>query len=193
MNAMRPMTRLTFVLIAMLLVVSERDHGTAHPVMSPGGRSFPTRPARAVRAWSVVAARRLAGVAAGAVRVVTGRLSLFYHVAVIILAAAIAATLPFTFAFLARRLLASWSAIEDEKVFLVSTEIAVALVLVLVLSRARTNWRNRRLSKIARAAGVGHLSSADGILSPRGGRRREGRHPLLRGNHNHRGPGVCPP
>jgi len=148
--------------------------------MSPGGRSFPTRPARAVRAWGVAAARRLAGVAAGAVRVVTGRLSLFYHVAVIILAAAIAATLPFTFAFLARRLLASWSAIEDEKVFLVSTEIAVALVLVLVLSRARTNWRNRRLSKIARAAGLVHLSAANGILSRRVARRLKERHAFVR-------------
>ena len=148
--------------------------------MSPGGRSFPTRPARAVRTWSVVAARRLAGVAAGAVRVVTGRLSLFYHVAVIILAAAIAATLPFTFAFLARRLLASWSAIEDEKVFLVSTELAVALVLVLVLSRARTNWRNRRLSKIARAAGLVHLGAANGILSRRVARRLKERHAFAR-------------
>jgi len=148
--------------------------------MSPGGRSFPTWPARAVRTWSVVAARRLAGVAAGAVRVVTGRLSLFYHVAVIILAAAIAATLPFTFAFLARRLLASWSAIEDEKVFLVSTEIAVALVLVLVLSRARTNWRNRRSSKIARAAGLVHLSAANGILSRRVARRLKERHAFVR-------------
>src|SRR2546430_13367931 len=144
--------------------------------MSPGGRSFPTRPARAVRTWSVVAARRLAGVAAGAVRVVTGRLSLFYHVAVIILAAAIAATLPFTFAFLARRLLASWSAIEDEKVFLVSTEIAVALVLVLVLSRARTNWRNRRLSQNARGAGVGALRSAGRHLAPPGARAAGGGH-----------------
>jgi len=133
-----------------------------------------------VRAWVVAAARRLAGVAAGAIRVVTGRLSLFYHVAVIILAAAIAATLPFTFAFLARRLLASWSAIEDEKVFLVSTEIAVALVLVLVLSRARTNWRNRRSSKIARAAGLVHLSAANGILSRRVARRLKERHAFVR-------------
>jgi len=31
MNAMRPMTRLTLVLIAMLLVVSERDHVVAAP------------------------------------------------------------------------------------------------------------------------------------------------------------------
>src|SRR2546422_11417264 len=31
MNAMRPLTRLTFVLIAMLLVVPERDHVVAAP------------------------------------------------------------------------------------------------------------------------------------------------------------------
>src|SRR5207249_9071758 len=138
-----------------------------HPVMKPSGPSCRTPPARAVRASVVTAARLLVGVAAGAARAMRNRLSLLYHIGVVIVSAAIAATLPFTFAFLARRLLASWSAIEDEKVFLVSTELAVALVLVLVLSRARTNWRNRRLSKIARAAGLVHLGAANGILSRR--------------------------
>jgi hypothetical protein len=111
---------------------------------------------------------------------VSGRLSFLYHVGVIIVSAAIAATLPFTFAFLARRLLSYWSAIEDEKVFLVSAEITVALILVLVLSHARTNWRNRRLSRIARAAGMIHLSSGNGVLSRRVSQRLKEHHAFMR-------------
>src|SRR2546428_3825196 len=148
--------------------------------MNPDGLSFRAPPARSVRAWVLAIARLLVGVIAGAVRVVTGRLALLYHVGVIIVSAAIAATLPFTFAFLARGLLASWSVIENEKVFLVAAEIAVALVLVLVLSHARTSWQNRRLSRMARAAGVGYFSSGDGVLSRRGAPRREEQPPVIR-------------
>jgi hypothetical protein len=148
--------------------------------MNPGGRSFPTPPARAVRAWVVAAARLLVGVAAGAVRAMRDRLSLLYHIGVVIVSAAIAATLPFTFAFLARRLLASWSAIEDEKVFVAAAEISVALVLVLVLNHARANWRNRRLSRIAQAAGMVHVSSGNGVLSRRVARRLKERQGVMR-------------
>ena len=133
-----------------------------------------------MRTWVREAAWLVVGAAERAVRVVTDRLSLFYHVGVVILSAAIAATLPFTFAFLAQRLLASWSAIEDEKVFLVLTEIAVALVLVLVLSHARTNWTNRRLSRMARAAGMVHLSLGNGVLSQLSARRLKQRHASMR-------------
>ena len=148
--------------------------------MNPGGLSARTRAARAVHGWILAAARILVGVAAGTARVVTGRLALFYHVAVVIVSAAVAATLPFTFAFLARRLLASWSAIQDEKVFLISAEITVALVLVLVLNHARTNWRNRRLSRMARAAGMVHFSSGSGVLSRRVARRLKKQHAVMR-------------
>lgn len=125
-------------------------------------------------------ARLLVRAAARAVGAVTGRLSLFYHVVVVVLSAAIAATLPFTFAFVARQLLAYWSAIEDEKVFLVSTEVLVALVLVLALSHVRTNWANRRFSKMARAAGMVHLSSPNGVWSRRATRRLKERHAFAR-------------
>jgi len=132
-----------------------------------------------VRAWAVAAARLLGGVLDGAVRVVSDRLSLVYHLAVMILSAAIAVTLPFTFSFLAQRLLAYWSTIEDEKVFLASAEIAVALVLVFVFNHARTNWTNRRLSRMARAAGMVHFSSGSGVLSRRVARRLKEQHAVM--------------
>src|SRR2546428_800175 len=158
MSKMRSMTALTLVFLATLLVAPD-DHVVA---AARTGLRVPTPPS-------------------GAARDMPTRLSSLYHIGVVIVSAAIAATLPFTFAFLARRLLASWSAIENEKVFLVSAEIAVALVLVLVLNHARTNWRNRRVSKMAHAAGVIHLRSANGVPSRRGARRPKERHALIRG------------
>src|SRR5262249_32757285 len=152
-----------------------RPHGVAHPVMSPRGWSAPTRSRQTVRT-GIRAAPRFVGAAEHAIRLVTDRLSLVYHVVVVVLSAAIAATLPFTFTFLARRLLTYWSMIQDASVFLASTEIAVALVLVFVLSRARTNWTNRRLSKIARTAGMVQLASGNGLLSRRVARRQKERH-----------------
>jgi len=148
--------------------------------MNPDRLSFRTPPAGAVRAWVVAIARLLVGAIEGAVRVVAGRLALFYHIGVIIVSAAIAATLPFTFAFLARRLLASWSAIENERVFLVAAEIGVALVLVLVLRHARTNWQNRRLSRMARTAGMVYFSSGNGLLSRRVAQRLKEQHAVMR-------------
>src|SRR5439155_1363080 len=128
MSKVRSKTALTIPLIAMLLVVPGWTHAAAAAPRtdlreSPLGDE--TAPAGAVRAWVVAIARLLVGAIEGAVRVVAGRLALFYHIGVIIVSAAIAATLPFTFAFLARRLLASWSAIENERVFLVAAEIGV--------------------------------------------------------------------
>src|SRR5206468_10466572 len=102
------------------------DHGAAHPLMNPDGLSFRTPPARSVRAWVLAIARLLVGVIAGAVRVVTGPVALLYHVGGIIVSAVIAATLPFPFAFLARRLLASWSVIGNEEVFPLPSGAAVA-------------------------------------------------------------------
>src|SRR5713101_5372928 len=206
MNKSRLITALTIPLIAMLVVVPGWNQIAAAPRPGPRpprltrdgapGRQMyiekilgvlehkvadPTfRTRAAVRTWVSEAAWLVVGAAERAVRVVTDRLSLFYHVVVVILSAAIAATLPFTFAFLAQRLLASWSAIEDEKIFLVLTEIAVALVLVLVLSHARTNWTNRRLSRMARAAGMVHLSLGNGVLSQLSARRLKQRHASMR-------------
>jgi len=148
--------------------------------MSPGGLSAPPPPRQTVQAWIRVAARLVACAVERAARVVTDHRSSIYHVAVLVVSAGIAATLPFTFAFLAQRLLVSWSAIENEKLFLVSTEIAVALVLVFVLSHARTNWTNRRLSKIARAAGMVHSSAGNSVLSRRAARRLKERHAFMR-------------
>ncbi|MBI4638196.1 MAG: hypothetical protein HY727_17810 [Candidatus Rokubacteria bacterium] len=87
-----------------------------------------------------------------------------YHIVIVVLSAAIAVSLPLTFTFAARWLLVYWASIDNEKLFLVSVEVAVALLLILVLTQARTNWRNRVVSKSARAAGLIHYSARKGVL-----------------------------
>src|SRR2546429_7270836 len=65
------------------------DRSTAHAVVSPGDPSFGRPTARAVRAWAVAAARLLGGVLAGAVRALSDLLPLVYHLAAMVLSAAI--------------------------------------------------------------------------------------------------------
>src|SRR5205823_6741437 len=88
--------------------------------------------------WITAIARVLIRASTGTARVVTQRLPLVYHVSVVILSAAIASTIPFTLAFVAEQLLGYWSAIRDERTFLVGTEVAVALLLVFLLDRKST-------------------------------------------------------
>jgi len=130
--------------------------------------------------WITAIARVLVRASTGTARVVTQRLPLVYHVSVVILSAAIASTIPFTLAFVAEQLLGYWSAIRDERTFLVGTEVAVALLLVFLFNHARANWANRRLAGMARGAGMVHQSSGSGLLSRRSARRLKERHALRR-------------
>jgi len=138
-----------------------------------------TRLERIVR-WIAAVVGVFVRASAGTVRAVTDRLPLLYHVAVVILSAAVASTLPFTLAFVAEQLLGYWSVIRDERVFLVATEVGVALLLVFLFNHARANWTNRRLSRMARAAGMIHQSPGNGVLSRRSARRLKERHALMR-------------
>jgi len=108
------------------------------------------RAAGLIAATGKLAARALERAA----RVIRAPLPVLYHVSIIALSAAIAASLPVTFSFAAGRLLAYWSVVQNERLFLISTEVLVAFLLILVFNHARTNWKNRTLSKMARAAGM---------------------------------------
>ncbi len=111
---------------------------------------------------------------------VRSHLQILYHLLIVALSAAIAVSLPFTFSFVAQRLLLYWSFIENEQIFLTSTEVAVGLLLIIVFSRARTNWKNRKLSKMARAAGMIHFKSRRGLLVRRTSRRLKERQAFMR-------------
>ena len=77
-----------------------------------------------------------------------------YHIAVIVLSAAIALSLPFTVTLIAQNVLVYWSLIGNEKIFLVSIEIAVAIGLILLVNSIGRGMKDSKLSRIARGAGL---------------------------------------
>jgi hypothetical protein len=83
-----------------------------------------------------------------------GSLHILYHIVVIILSAAIALSLPYAVSFIARKFLAVWSLIENEKIFLVSIEIASATLLVFSLNYIGRSWKDRKLANAAKRAGL---------------------------------------
>jgi len=90
---------------------------------------------------------------------------MLYHIVVIVLSAAIALSLPLTAGFLTGQFLAFWAFVENEKIFLVSIEIAVAVLLVLFFNHVTKYWRERNLSRMAKSAGLTIVAHSPGFFS----------------------------
>jgi hypothetical protein len=90
---------------------------------------------------------------------------MLYHIVVIVLAAAIALSLPLTISFLAGKFLAFWAFVENEKIFLVSIEIAVAVLLVIFINHMTKYWRERNLSRMAKSAGLTLVAHSRGFFA----------------------------
>jgi hypothetical protein len=90
---------------------------------------------------------------------------ILYHIAVIILGAAVALSLPATVSFIARKLLTFWSYVENEKLFLVSLEIAAAVVLILLFNHMTRSWKDRKLARMARSAGLTLVAYTGGFFA----------------------------
>ncbi len=89
---------------------------------------------------------------------------ILYHIAVVLLSAAVALSLPFTARFIARKFLAYWALIENEKMFLISVEIVTAVLLIILLNVIVNNLKNRKLSGIAKEAGLFALGRRGGRM-----------------------------
>lgn len=89
---------------------------------------------------------------------------ILYHVAVVVLSAAVALSLPFTARFIARKFLAYWALIENEKMFLISIEIVTAVLLILLVNVIVNVLKNRKLSRMAKEAGLFALGHGGGII-----------------------------
>jgi hypothetical protein len=104
---------------------------------------------------------------ANVLRALRGPAVVVYHILVVALSAGIALSLPRTVSFLARQFLVYWALIENEKVFLISVEIAVAGLLILFFNYVGRSWRDRKLAKMARGAGMVYFTPIRGILARR--------------------------
>lgn len=97
--------------------------------------------------------------------IINGPAHILYHVGMIVLSAAIALSLPYTADLIARKFLLIWSSIGNEKIFLTSVEISLAIFLILFFNFIGRTRRYRRLSGMARKAGLVSVSTSPGLLS----------------------------
>lgn len=100
------------------------------------------------------AARLVAGVAMLVAGAAERSAHLVYHIFVVVLSAAVALSFPAIVRSMAEDVLPYWSHIEDDRLVLVSIEIAVAVLLLLLFETMGRRWRDRRCARVARRAGM---------------------------------------
>lgn len=91
----------------------------------------------------------------------SGSGKVLYHVALASLSAGIAMSLP----FVAQGFLTYWARIKNEEVFLVSTEIMVAILLIVFFNHLSRSIQYRRLANAASGAGLVYFFPAGGRLA----------------------------
>ena len=94
-----------------------------------------------------------------------GPVHILYHIIVIVLSAAIALSLPYTASFIAQNFLTFWSLVENEKIFLVSVEIACATLLIFFFNYIGRSWKDRKLANAAKRAGLAFTPSMKSLFA----------------------------
>ncbi len=98
---------------------------------------------------------------------IKGPAHIFYHVALIVMSAAFALSLPYTADFMAKKFLVYWTLIGNEKIFLVSVEMALAVFLILLFNYMARSWRDHRYARMAKEAGLIYVSPSKGFFAKR--------------------------
>ncbi len=93
--------------------------------------------------------------------------NILYHVCIVLLSAGMALSLPNTIKYLAQKVLMYWAFLENEEVFLVATEIAAAIILIVSVNIVVRDWRLRRLARFAKDAGLAGVARATDLLTRR--------------------------
>ncbi|OPY78692.1 MAG: hypothetical protein A4E65_02144 [Syntrophorhabdus sp. PtaU1.Bin153] len=89
-----------------------------------------------------------------------GMKEIIYHISIVALSGAAALSLPYTGRFVAQNYQKYWSFIENNKVFLISVEIAVAVFLIALFNYLGRSWKDRKRSRMAARAGLVLVTSA---------------------------------
>jgi hypothetical protein len=79
----------------------------------------------------------------------------------------LAFSLPVVASFIAQKLLFYWSFIENEKAFVISVEITLAILFMLFFNYVGASWKNRKISKMAGSAGMVYFFSPGRFLAHR--------------------------
>ena len=95
---------------------------------------------------------------------ISGSARIFYHLALAGLSAAIALSLPWILNLTAQKILVYWSILGNEKLLVVSIEMAVAILLTFFFMAIGRSWKDRKLSNMAKDAGLVRVRPMKGFL-----------------------------
>jgi hypothetical protein len=98
---------------------------------------------------------------------VSGSARILRHIGLAVLSAAIAFSLLWIFNFIAKEVLVCWSIFGNEKILVVSIEMAPAIVLVIFFNVVGRSWRDQKLSNVARDAGLVLVKPLKGFFPQR--------------------------
>src|SRR3990172_4192420 len=109
-----------------------------------------------------------------------GSTPMLYHIVMVILSAALALSLPMTARFIAKKFLVYWSLIGNDKVFLISIEMTLAILFIFLSTSIYKSWKYRKFSNMARTAGIVFVPPAKGFWAKRRVRKLKERHGFAR-------------
>lgn len=98
---------------------------------------------------------------------IKGSTNVLYHIVIVGLSAALALSLPMAVRFIAREFLLYWSRIGNDKIFFLSMEIFLTVSFIFLSAAIRRAWKDRKLSNMARAAGMVCVTPAKGFFAKR--------------------------
>jgi len=94
-------------------------------------------------------------------------IQILYHVGIVAFSAALAMSLPFIATYLAQKFLLFWSFTWNEKKFLFSIEVVLAVSLIIFSNFVVRSLKDMKLAKMARAAGLVLVTTNKGYLARR--------------------------
>jgi hypothetical protein len=111
---------------------------------------------------------------------IKGSTGVLYHIVMVGLSTAFVLSLPMTVRFIAKKFLICWSLIGNDKIFLISVEMILTILFLLFSTYLRKSWKDRKLSNMARAAGIVFVTPAKGFFAQRKIRKLKERQGLAR-------------
>lgn len=112
--------------------------------------------------------------------IVKGAAGVLYHTVLVALSAGVVLALPLVAAWIDRQFPTFWALIEQEKLYLVSGETVVAILLIVAMNYVYRSLKDRRLAKMAEEAGLESVVPSIGRLKGRRISRLKRKHGIAR-------------
>ncbi len=98
---------------------------------------------------------------------IKGLTGILYHIVMVGVSAAFALSLPATVMFISKKFLTYWSLIGNDKIFFISIEMVLTISFLLFSTWFRKSWKDRKLSNMAKTAGIVFVTPAQGFFARR--------------------------